>query len=443
MENVSSSAAASPRDAAIRLFGWRSTVSMTWILPWAYFIWHILVPSVIKIIPSFKVLDYAFNSIMLAAGLAVLICGKRHFLNKNITALLVIITIPFLLSALWNRPSLSLGVMYYLSTIRPLILIFYLYVFNTDIEGLYKALVTTSFLLVAYNIPGVIFNLIRYNVSIFHGGMNDVITGVPPFSNNDSLVPLYLILFFHCFYKLLTPHAKKTKTFLWLFSLAFLLCTTVNLKYIVLTAFSAIILLQNKSLRIKAAFAGGCIFFCIVLSDIFGVFQHYWDNLDTIPIFKVMGSVVSENIDGYNLWVGAGPGMFTSSIAIKAGTPMAVKHILPFKDFYETIWHTTGTFTRSESALSSLLGDVGLIGVILYLSFLIWLTITNYKNRSKHPLFMLGFACGINALVLGIFIDSWFWGLDIYFCALAFALYLLAQKDPCPINNTGEIKSAD
>ena len=146
--------------------------------------------------------------------------------------------------------------------------------------------------------------------------------------------------------------------------------------------------------------------------------QRRFRSVQNTPVYQTAASIFKGEFDEHSMLVGTGPGTFTSPTAIDADSPLAHKYgLFEIKAWLEQLT-TTGTLTRLTSSALTLLGDVGVLGAILYILFILLIIYLNYRYIKVSYICFIGFAMGLLSLALGLFLDQWFWGLEIFLAIL-------------------------
>ena len=394
-------------------------------LVYLLFLWYIFFIGLgyTGIIPYYGILDDVIFVLMLGLSLSKLTLNKNKirlhpWLFNLILAILALCS--FSLIANLSSPSLALKYIYIIS--RPFILLIYISIFDLPIERIFRNIITISRILVLINLPAIIFNLITYNVQIIEFRADDKITGFFPFNNNNEpLVRLFSIVLLKDFYDAFIvqrSYKNKRKSYILFFLEYLLLLTSVNLKYIIMltSIFGLMILLKSRhKVRNILLFS----FVLIIPTMVFSSYiQRRFKSVQNAPVYQTAERIFRDEIEEHSIFVGTGPGTFTSPTAIDADSPLAHKYGL----FEIKAWldqkPTTGTLSRLTSSTLTLLGDVGVLGLILYILFISIIIYLNYLNIEVSYICFIGFAMGILSLALGLFLDYWFWGLEIFLAIL-------------------------
>lgn len=393
-------------------------------LVYALFLWYLFYTGLVNtgIIPNYGQIDDLIFFLMLGLSISKLVLNKNKFrlhpwLFKLILAILVLCL--FSLTANLSSPLLAAKYIYIIS--RPFILLFYISIFDMPVERIFRNIVTISRFLILINLPAIIFNLITYNVQIIEFRANDKITGFFPFqNNNEQLVRLYAIVLLKDFYDaFIIPGSKnKTKSYI-LFALEYLLLlSSVNLKNIIMltSIFGLTILLKSRhKVRNILLFSIMLVIPAIIFSP---YIQRRFKSVQRAPVFETAVRIFGDEIEEFSMLIGTGPGTFTSPTAIDADSPLAYKYgLFEIKASLEQR-PSPGTLSRLTSSALTLLGDIGVVGVILYILFILLIIYLNYRNIKVSYICFIGFAMGLLSLALGLFLDYWFWGLEIFLATL-------------------------
>ena len=120
---------------------------------------------------------------------------------------------------------------------------------------------------------------------------------------------------------------------------------------------------------------------------------------------------------------GTGPGTFTSNIGLKDGSVLSEKYgLLELREYFadrSKMGYISGTLTRMTSSALTLLGDIGLIALIIHLILLLLMTHRCWKLSESRE-FFLAYVFGFLAIGLGVFLETWYWGIELYFLILAY-----------------------
>ena len=118
--------------------------------------------------------------------------------------------------------------------------------------------------------------------------------------------------------------------------------------------------------------------------------------------------------------MGTGPGTFTSDSAIQSNTLLAKKYVHPVVEWrIENFGSITGTLSRPTSSALTLFGEIGIFGVLLYVGLILYITYLNYKNLNLSYIFLTGFVMGLFVLIVGMFMNVWFWGTELFLLILS------------------------
>lgn len=385
------------------------------------YIWYIFFAGLFKIVPKYLIFDDLIYCLMLALITCFGICRKGVRINKLLGLFGLCIILPSIVSAMYNfvPPRQMIGYVYILS--RPLILLAFIYFMNIDIDKVFSKIIFITKLLILINLPVIVANLVKIKGNVFEQVNNDLIVGMFPFNDsNEPLTLMSIILLCEHLYAYLYDKSKRSFSMFWIVTGLSIMVATVNVKYILLVFATLFFLMLFKLKNGVYIFPVVCIVSLLVFRGLGMLLGTYYNGLIAIPIFQIIILCLTGNVEGFNLFVGAGAGMFTSTIAQDAGMPLAVKYILPIEEFFHSI-NADGTVTRSTSSLSTVFGDTGLLGILFIVGILIFLMIKLYKRIPFHSLFLLGFVSSVTTLFLGIFIESWMWGLDsfLFMCSVS------------------------
>ena len=390
------------------------------------FIWYILFPGLSRsgLIPYYQQID---DLIFLVMALFII---PKLFLNKGkikirrfYLEVTVLILIVIFLSMLYQRSSWKLTIEFTYLVLRPLILLFYIYIYDIQVGRVYNNIVLISRLLILINLPAVLKNLATYNISIISNQYADSVVGFFPFNNNDALIWLYTIVLLKDFYEAFI--ARGNRKYYWLFAFEYLLLlSTINVKYILLvTCLLGLIIFMKSRYKVRNIFL-----FSLVIIYPLIIFLPYIQirikAIETAPVYQITKDIIQNNINEYNPLLGTGPGTFTSESAIESNTLLAKKYVHPVIEWRkENFGSKAGTLSRPTSSALTLFGEIGIFGVLLYVGLILYVTYRNYKNLNLSYIFLIGFVMGLYVLIVGMFMNVWFWGTELFLLSLS-AKYL-------------------
>lgn len=386
------------------------------------FAWYILYPGLgwSGVVPFFDRIDDLIFVLMFGLSILKLMAQKgkvslHPVLFWTMLALWGVVGI----SKLYHSSPLSLSIKYTYLISRPLILLLYLTSYDLPVEQLFGKIVRWSRLLILYNLPAIVFNLVRINIKLFEAEYNDAIVGLFPFGNNDSLVWLYSIVLFKDFYD---TFIQKRRNRWWWFALEYLLLlSTMSFKYaIVLTSAFGIIVFFRARHRLRNALLLSFVAVWPIIV-LFPIIRDRMIGIRTAPVFITAEMIFKNKVKEHGLFIGAGPGAFASPTAFEADSALAHKYgLFEIKRYWEEIYTgPTGTLTRSTSSALTLLSDIGMLGVTLYSFFILFIIKRNYQNMRASYICLAGFAMGMYSLAGGLFLNTWFWGLEIFLVMLS------------------------
>ncbi len=377
-------------------------------------LWYILYPGLSRIVPFYDSADDLLQLVLLMLIVA-RIAIKPGRLRINLVAWLILLIVTFItfFSAAWNDVSTVVFLQYLYSVTRSLIIFLYLTLFNIDIERIFRWLVVTAWVLIVYNLPAVLMNLAQYNVSILQAAYNDSIVGFFPFTNNDSLVFLYTIVVcaegFRVFFRGDLPRA------IFFIGAYGLLLTTMNFKYAVLVtlALTIVISLRGRN-KFRNAFILGTLALLGALV-LLPVIMPRINGIQFSPTYIAAEKLYSGDVREYSILLGTGPGNYASPIAYERRAPLTAQYgLLEVQNYWQNIYQgPTGTLTSFNSSLVTLFGDIGLIAGLSFMVLLAWGLWQCFSHSTKAPICLLAFVMGTNAVVIGAFLNTWFWGLEI------------------------------
>ena len=313
---------------------------------------------------------------------------------------------------------------------RPFILVAFLFVFQIDGEWIVTRIVRINRVLLLINAPTILFNMFKYNTTILQNEYQDAIAGFGPFSNNDTIVWMVFSLILFDTYRLLFK--RKRRLLLLCVGEAIILFATMNFKYILalsgLTVFMLIVHLRRMAIARLAA----VLMIASLIYIVMPLLVRYSANIDNTAVFVATYVIVSGKVTEHNALYGTGPGSFTSPAAFKRGADLTYKYgLMTIKKYWEDYYEgVTGTFTAYTSSFSTLLGDGGILLLASYLVFIGWLVITNMSLHGSSAAAYVGLGGSLAALSIGLFLNSWFWGIDILLASVgARQVYALRRLD--------------
>jgi len=339
---------------------------------------------------------------------------RRFYLEITVLILFVIF-----LSMLYQRSSWKLTIEFTYLVLRPLILLFYIFTYDIHVGRVFKTIVLISRLLIFINLPVVLNNLATYNIKIISSQYADSVVGFFPFNNNDALLWLYTIVLLKDFYE--TFIARGDRKYYWLFALEYLLLlSTINVKYILLiTGILGLIIFMKSRNKVRNIFL-----FSLVIIYPLIIFLPYIQirikAIETAPVYQITKDILESNIEEYNIFLGTGPGTFTSDSAIESNTLLAKKYVHSVVEWRkENFGSRAGTLSRPTSSALTLFGEIGIFGVLLYTALILNITYLNYKNLNYSYIFLMGFVLGLYVLIVGLFMNVWFWGTELFLLILS------------------------
>ena len=329
------------------------------------------------------------------------------------------------LSAIFNNSS-RIGVLkFYFIISRPLILFTFLASFNIPSEKILNKIIFWSRVLIFCNLPAIIYRLCYFNIGILEHP--DAIVGFPPFTNNDSLIILYSVVFFKDFYDFVFRMQRK-RILLLLFEMV-LIISTVNMRTILAIILIIIWVIVSK-LRKKILYL---MFFgalaVLIVCFFYSIIYHYYTAImSSTPTIVVYRYIIQENSSFLRILIGAGPANFTSPVALDSKAPLAVKYIQPLAEYIEAL-PTSGALTRASSSVTTLLGETGLLGILSY-SFLLFGVIKRLEGKItwSYQSFM-GYAFFGMMMVFGFILNSWFWGANMFLTMLCTHASIRIQRE--------------
>ena len=268
------------------------------------------------------------------------------------------------------------------------------------------------------NLPVLLFKLVRYNFAILQSENNDLIVGFFPFNNADALPWMYVVVLLKDFYAIFVQNKFR---YLLLFMFEFLLLlSSLNFKFftIVVVCVSIVVVTRLKD-KMRAVISLSLLSIYPV-TLLLPLFHNYSNNLKNAPVYVTTQLIVDGVVKEYSMLFGTGPGTFTSPIAFETNSKITFQYgLTEMARYWSSYGGPTGLLTRSTSSFLTLLGDVGYVVLFLYFIFILRLLIYNYRYVQKSHIAMIGFSMGLYAMVVGLFMDTWFWGIELFILMLA------------------------
>jgi hypothetical protein len=384
------------------------------------FTWYVLYPGISGFIPFYDSFDEAIFVTML--GLALIKLPQKPGkipLNPWAFWILLSLFVVITASTLFFQSSWQDVLKYSYLIFRPFILLVYITAYCLPGDRIFDHIVKISWIFLIVNLPAILYNLVRINVRVILPEYHDTVAGFFPFQNNDGLVGLYAILILHEAYKVLI--ARQTSRIFILAGLIVLLLSSMNNKYILMVMGVLLLLtIANSKHRVRNIVLMGVI--SIIPFILFlGYIQPQLWRITLSPVYIAAEMILEEQVSEHHLLIGTGPGNFTSPIAFDQRKELTEKYgLLELKRYWDEEYQgPTGTLTRHTSSALTLLGDLGIPAVLLYITFLTWGILRNFRRRNLSYIHILGFTFGAYALGIGMLMDTWFWGLEVFLLILS------------------------
>ncbi len=342
-----------------------------------YLIWssvaHFIIVNAGKSSSIFSNIDEIVVLLLLFHIFWLFLKEKRNVIPKtNLNKPFFYILLIAVISAIVNKSLILNGVLFLFSIFKPVIIFYWILIFEKE-ERIAKFGVKLLTVLIIIQIPFFIFGLFAKGTEYFGDpAQGAVITG------DAHQVGIYTWLgIFSAFGYYLVKKERKYLLFLIITFILFVITSTKVLMFL-LPVILVYLLRKQLNLGYKR------ISQIIVVGGIAGLFlfrfvETYWANAweasydDFDSVDYVTGS---EKILGYNSvlfelpddiefpWIlGAGPGMYGSSTAMNSRPPLAEKYIMYYNDLIPE--GKEGTFTYRSSSIIGILGEIGLIPLIL------------------------------------------------------------------------------
>ena len=398
------------------------------------FIFYVLYPGLSERVPFYDRIDDVVFLMMFGLSLPKLYSksGKVRLLPEYFWVMVMVMAV-IVFSMLYNRSSPTLAIKFVYISSRPFILLLYVSVYNLPIRRVFDAIVNISKILIVYNLPMVLYNIATTNLFTVFTQYNDRIAGFFLFANVDALTWLYAIVLLKEFHSVFIRREKR----FWLFVLLyFLLILAMNAKYIIMITFSIGIIIFSRS---RNKLRNALLILLVFIGPVILLLPHLQKRISGIQyttVYLSSNAIIRGKVEEHNLLVGAGPGLFTSPLAYETNSPLIYKKLFfvcgygqancrnvslaDLKEYWQVKYQgTPGTFTRETSSALSLFGDVGVLGLIMYVGFILLLTWRNYRKITVSYINLTGFFMGMLSFAVGFFTDNWFWGVEVFIAILA------------------------
>lgn len=300
---------------------------------------------------------------------------KRNFSSKvQITQYIRIILLISLVSMIVNIAT-PFGAAQFLFSIFKPVIVFYWIIRNVKNDDLLLFSIKLLFFLSVLQIPFFLYGLLTNG--LWYTG--DAATGATITGDAHQVgIYMWLSIIFLVPYYLST----KKKKYLFFITVFFIVLLITSTKQITLILPFVIIFLIRKQLKINYV---KLVFFSIIFV---GVGYYLYVTAETFWL-RSLGAEFSnedylsaiegsEKIQGYYSAIyelpselsvpilGAGPGQYGSFVAMNARTRLSQKYIMFYQDLIP--FGKGGTLTYRSSGLIAIYGDIGIIGLIIFLS---------------------------------------------------------------------------
>lgn len=380
----------------------------------ALFLWYLFYTGLAPVLPVYERLDDLLLVFMLlVSAVQVVVNRGRLRMPRGVALGLILINGVIFSSSLLHPATWPDVPEFAYRANRTFIVLLYVFACAVDADQVIRQFVTICRVLLVLNLPALLYNLGRYNVRILQAENNDFVAGFFPFSNNDSITMLLVVL------TLFDAHAVLFRGRLrqiWLLAFEyFLLLAMMNFKVAVMvTGALALAAILRSRHRVQYTVLFACIAFLPALLVVPSIIERI-PAIQNSPVIVATTQILGGEVTEYNWLVGTGPGSFTSPMAFSNARYLTEKYGLLAKYLYWTGDHQriTGTLTRWTSSALALLGEIGFVGALAYVLVLLTLTWQCLQNVRNSPASLLGFAAGLYVVPVGIFLDSWTWGYEV------------------------------
>ena len=391
----------------------------------ALFLWYVFYTGFSRLVPYYEAVDDGILVWMLTITIIKILQhnGRLRYPRIIVICLLLINSIVFF-SSLINQVRLVDTVEYVIRINRAFIVLLYIFGCDLDIERLFQNFVNICRVLLALNLPAMLYYLVTYNITLLRPENNDMVRGFFPFGNNDSIVMLLVIVLLY------DAHAvffqQETKLSIFFGGEYLLLVTTMNWKIVIIItvglALIALMRTRNKLRNILFLVLAFSLPAAVVTPEILRRFN----SVKTSPNYIAAEMILSGKVTEYNWLLGTGPGTFTSPMAYENSRYLTEKYGLLDLKFYwsEVFKGPTGTLSTWTSSALTLLGETGVLNTLIIVFLLSLLTWQCYIGLKYSSACLIGFILGLYIIPLGAFLDSWSWGYEAMMLMLGVKAYV-------------------
>ena len=370
----------------------------------ALFLWYVFYTGFSRLVPYYEAVDDGILVWMLTITIIKILQhnGRLRYPRIIVICLLLINSIVFF-SSLINQVRLVDTVEYVIRINRAFIVLLYIFGCDLDIERLFQNFVNICRVLLALNLPAMLYYLVTYNITLLRPENNDMVRGFFPFGNNDSIVMLLVIVLLY------DAHAvffqQETKLSIFFGGEYLLLVTTMNWKIVIIItvglALIALMRTRNKLRNILFLVLAFSLPAAVVTPEILRRFN----SVKTSPNYIAAEMILSGKVTEYNWLLGTGPGTFTSPMAYENSRYLTEKYGLLDLKFYwsEVFKGPTGTLSTWTSSALTLLGETGVLNTLIIVFLLSWLTWQCYIGLKYSSACLIGFPasryCGVRSKI--------------------------------------------
>jgi len=401
----------SRRSSTIRLHVRWSTIAELPVV--GIFLWYVLYPGLRQILPGYEQIDDLLLLMMLLVSITLTIGRGKLRMPHGLAIALLVINGVILASSLAHPSTWNDTPEFIYRANRAFIVLLYAFTCDLRIERLLRKIVWWCRFLVLLNLPVLLYNLGRYNITILLPANNDAVRGFFPFQNNDSITVLLVILVVCDAYTVIFQ--KRLRQIYFLAPEYVLLVATMNFKSILVVTFGLAIVVILRSRR--PILYGGLLAAIVVipLSFVYSTIYARFERINTSPVYIAAFTILEGNVSEYSWLVGTGPGSFTSPMAFESNSYLAGKYgLLALRNYWRDVYTgVTGTLSTWTSSALMMFGEIGMVGTLAFVFTLLWLTWQCLQQARYSAACLLGFVMGLYVIPVGVFLDSWSWGYEV------------------------------
>lgn len=297
---------------------------------------------------------------------------------------------------------------YFIVTYKPIL--FFLFILTGNIRPIVlKRVIYLTIAVILFQSPILLYKTIYYSSL----SSPDHFIGHPIFGDAHAVGAFCYIVIFYFLGKY---YFERNNSYLIAIFIGLLFLVLSSAKQISITLIISLIIfvyLRKTSMKIKWSVYIFSILF-IFLSDKIGDLNKYFayaENLQNRNKYLVLEDYFKYAWREMDVPIlGAGPGMFASSVALKYNTDWSKKYIqIPY--YFKLRSIDMSTFNRPTSSFLTFLGDIGILGLVIvyyFYFYLLYFNIKVFKNTSSSLIFtysLIGYSLGINILMTSFIID--------------------------------------